>query len=327
MKTSTLHISAGAAFPTGLPTSEFEALAPATENPDERIYLTNQNGEVTAHAALWWRDTADFDGGRIGAIGGFSANHEEAAKQLLEGAIKRLREVGCQTAVGPMNGNTWRRHRFVIESDGRGSFLLEPRNPAEYPGWWEQAGFSTLSRYSSSVMQLDGVETIPPAVKKRLERSGVMVRELDVSCFDEELEVIYEISLKCFASNFLYTPLEKVGFMVAYQKLRDRLDPGLVRIAERDGTACGFVFGIPDLEASVRGEKPAVIVKTLAVDPAARCPGLGSLLVDEIHRVAKASGYVEAIHALQHETNTSLKITGRHHGEVLRRYALFSIQL
>lgn len=67
-----------------------------------------------------------------------------------------------------------------------------------------------------------------------------------------------------------------------------------------------------------------MIVKTLAVDPEARCAGLGSLLVDELHRTAWEKGYTEAIHALQHETNTSLKITGRHHGGVFRRYALFS---
>jgi GNAT superfamily N-acetyltransferase len=135
---------------------------------------------------------------------------------------------------------------------------------------------------------------------------------------------IYQVSLKSFANNFLYTPLEEGAFMDAYQKVRDRVDPDFVRIAERDGVACGFVFGIPDLEAVVRGEKPAVIVKTLAVDPDARCAGLGSLLVDELHRIGWEKGYTEAIHALQNETNTSLKITGRHHGEVFRRYALFS---
>ena len=65
-------------------------------------------------------------------------------------------------------------------------------------------------------------------------------------------------------------------------------------------------------------------MKTLAVDPASRCAGLGSLLVDEVHRLGKTKGFTEAIHALQHETNTSLKITGRHHGTAIRRYALLS---
>jgi GNAT superfamily N-acetyltransferase len=265
-----------------------------------------------------------MDGARIGTIGEFSADDGESAGILLESAAGYLREQGCRIAVGPMDGNTWRSYRYVVESDGRGPFLLEPRNPADYPVWWKDAGFTVLSRYSSSVMPLGDEATLPPAVRSRLERSGVTVRGLDSTRYDDELRLIHALSLKCFSNNFLYTPLDEGEFMKSYQKLGGRLDPALVRIAERDGVACGFVFGIPDLEALARGEKSAVIVKTLAVDPDARCAGLGSLLVDELHRIALEKGYTEAIHALQHETNTSLKITGRHHGEVFRRYALFS---
>lgn len=243
---------------------------------------------------------------------------------LLQAAEKRLREAGCTLAIGPMNGNTWRRHRFVIESEGRGPFLLEPRNAPGYPGWWQSAGFRELSRYSSSVMALDGEPVVAPALRERLLRSGLVIRSLDASRYDDELRVIHAISLRSFSRNFLYTPLEKEGFLEAYRKVKDHVDPDLVRIAERDGVPCGFVFAIADLEAATRGEKPALIVKTLAVDPESRCAGLGSLLVDEVHRLGREKGFTEAIHALQHETNTSLKITGRHQGTPFRRYALFS---
>jgi GNAT superfamily N-acetyltransferase len=279
---------------------------------------------VVARASLWCRETPLMDGANIGAIGDFRANDAEATAILLDGAADFLREQGCRIAIGPMKGNTWRAYRLVVESNGRGPFVLEPRNPPEFPGWWEAAGFSVLSHYSSSVIPLDGGGTISPALKVRLERSGVKIRELDPARYDDELRKIHQVSLKSFANNFLYTPLEEAAFLDAYQRVRERVDPDFVRIAERDGVACGFVFGIPDLEALARGEKPAVIVKTLAVDPDARCAGLGSLLVDELHRIGWEKGYTEAIHALQHETNTSLKITGRHHGEVFRRYVLFS---
>lgn len=303
---------------------------PGEDDSDGRVEVMGIPAEtagkhsVAASASLWWRDTPFFDGERIGAIGDFAVDDAEAAKLLLDGAVERLRDEGCRIAVGPMNGNTWRRHRFVVEGAGRGPFLLEPRNPAWYPGWWGDAGFSILSRYSSSVIPLDGGDAISPAVRERLGRSGVIVRTLDPARFEEELKLIYSVSLKSFANNFLYTPLEEDAFMEAYRKVRERMDPNFVRIAERDGVACGFVFGIPDLEALARGERPALIVKTLAVDPQARCAGLGSLLVDELHRIGRGKGYTEAIHALQHESNTSLKITGRHHGQVFRRYALFS---
>jgi GNAT superfamily N-acetyltransferase len=327
MKAPALHVSERASpadFPMAGDLATPDDLAPAAENPDARIFLVLPDGSVIAHAALWWSETPVHEERRVGAIGGFAATDAGAAKLLLDGAADHLRQMGCRVAVGPMNGNTWRRHRFVTDSNGRGPFLLEPRNPAEHPGWWVRAGFSVLSRYSSSVMPLDGTEAVSSAVKDRLEKSGVFVRRLDVARYEEELLLIHAVSLRSFANNFLYTPLEEEGFLGAYRKVRAHVDADFVRIAERDGTACGFVFGIPDLEAVARGEKPAVIVKTLAVNPSARCGGLGSLLVDELHRTGREKGFTESIHALQHETNTSLKITGRHHGEVFRRYALFS---
>ena len=301
-----------------------ETLAPETDEADARVFLCNPCGEVMGCCALWWKHTPFSGGERVGSIGGFSAADGEAARLLLDGAASHLLKNGCRIAVGPMNGNTWRRHRFVIESSGRRPFLLEPRNPPEFPVWWESAGFAVLSRYSSSVIRFENDESMSPALAARLSRSGVVVRNLNSLRYDEELSLIHAVSLKSFSNNFLYTPLDEDGFLDAYRKVEDRVDPDLVRIAERDGKVCGFVFGIPDLEAAARGEKPALIVKTLAVDPEARCAGLGSLLVDELHRIGREKGYTEAIHALQHESNPSLKITGRHHGEVIRRYALFS---
>ena len=266
-------------------------------------------------------------GVKIGAIGGFAARDAKAAKTLLDGASDHLRDLGFRVAVGPMNGNTWRRYRFVIESDGHSPFLLEPRNPAGYPDWWRQAGFEELSRYSSSIIREINTPTVLPCLRDRLIRSRIVIRELDSSRYDDELRTIYRISLRSFSGNFLYTPLDETSFLDAYRKVRDKVDPDFVRIAERDGVPCGFVFALRDLEAEARGEIPALVVKTLAVDPASRCAGLGSLLIDEIHRLGRQKGYTEMIHALQHETNTSLRITGRHHGQVFRRYALFSKSL
>ncbi len=310
------------------PTPEMVALAAETEMPDARVSLTYFNGSLSGCAALWWRETPELDGVRIGAIGGFTAEDAESARTVLAAAEGKLRDAGCQIAVGPMNGNTWRRHRFVTDDcGGRGPFLMEPRNSAKFPQWWESAGYTVLSRYSSSLIDLENNSETSPTLANRLIRSGVETHKLDTTRFDDELRAIHAVSVKSFSRNFLYTPLEEEAFLDTYRKIRAQVDPELVRIARRGDEVCGFVFGMPDLEAAARGEQPAVIVKTLAVDPETRCAGMGSLLVSELHRIARENGYRESIHALQHETNSSLRITGRHHGEVLRRYALFSKML
>lgn len=303
-----------------------EQSAPPSEAPDARIAVENPDGEVIAHAALWWRDTPLLGGQPIGAIGGFACQNEQGAKLLLDEACARLRAADCKQVVGPMNGNTWRRYRFVTGGNDDPPFLLEPSNPPGYPLWWQAAGFTPLARYTSSRMALEADTVIKPELRERLLRGGLILRPLDENRYEEDLRTIHRISLASFAANFLYTPLDEASFSDAYRKIRALVDPRLVLIAERNGQACGFVFAIPDLNAAARGGNPAVIVKTLAVDPNSRSAGLGSLLVDQVHRNALSIGHREAIHALQHESNTSLKITGRHHGHVLRHYTLFSRQ-
>jgi GNAT superfamily N-acetyltransferase len=306
----------------GLPSPE--SMAASSEHADARVVLTNEHGSIIAHAALWWSETPALDGGRIGTIGGFAAHDEKSAGILLDHACASLREAGRRIAVGPMNGNTWRRHRYVVSSEARGTFLLEPRNPPEYPVWWRNAGFTDLSHYTSSVINLDGRRVVSPEMRARLEESGIVVRKLDPGRYEEELKLIHALSLKSFSSNFLYTPLDEAEFLDAYAKVRGHVEPDFVRIAERHGIPCGFLFGIRDLEAEARGEKPAVIVKTLAVDPESRSAGLGSLLVDEVHAAACDKGYTESIHAMEHEANTSRKLTARYGSRVFRNYALFS---
>ena len=327
MKPSEIQITDGADVPSIKLTENLPppaTVAGADEHPDARVFITAPDGIVTAHAALWWKEVPPYPDHALGAIGGFAATDSESTRLLLDAACVHLSRSGCTLAVGPMNGNTWRRYRFVNESDGGQPFLLEPRNPEAYPEWWGAAGFEKLAAYSSSRMLLDGTEAVPSALRKRIERSGVILRPLDPAHYDEELGLIHELSLRCFSRNFLYTPLAKEAFLTFYQKIRQHVDPDLVQIAERGGVPCGFVFGIPDLEAAARGESPALIVKTLAVDPASRSAGLGSLLVDELHRIGRRKEFTESIHALQHETNSSLKITGRHEGHPFRRYILFS---
>lgn len=307
--------------------ARFAALARVDERPDARILLRDGDGEEVAHVALWWNDVPPLENDFVGAIGGFFASDEVAASVVLDAAADVLREQGRTIAVGPMNGNTWRRYRFVDGGAGRIPFLLEPSNPVTYPQWWRDAGFADLSWYSSSVLELDGTEVVTQCLKERLARSGVSIRKMNPEQFDDELRLIHQISLRSFPSNFLYTPLAEDEFIESYRKVKGYVDGDFVLIAEKQGVPCGFAFGIPDVVAAARGDKRVLIVKTLAVDPASRSAGLGSWLVDELHREGRTKGYTEAIHALQHQNNTSLKITGRHEGEVFRRYVLFSKRL
>lgn len=230
-------------------------------------------------------------------------------------------------AAAPMDGNTWRSYRFVTGGSKAPAFFLEPCNPGYYPELLQNAGFAALSRYSSSLVDLEE-DRFHSRVRDRLERRGVIIREIDPGNFEAELERLYHLSLAAFADNFLYTPVSLAEFGELYEKVSPLVVPEYVRFAEVDGQPVAFVFALPDyLEQRRTGQATTLVVKTLATHPEWRHLGIGSVLVGQVQAAARARGFTRAIHALQHEANSSLKITRRNQGCRFREYALFARSL
>jgi L-amino acid N-acyltransferase YncA len=227
-----------------------------------------------------------------------------------------------------MDGNTWRRYRFLTEVGTEPVFFLEPTNPPEWPDGWRRAGYSPLAEYySTATNDLAVADPRLDSVAARLAESGVTIRSLNPQSFEEELGRIYDVSVVSFRDNFLYTPLPLGAFAAQYRKIQSYVDPRLVLIAEQAGRPVGYVFALPDLAQAQRGESvKTIIVKTLAVLPGRAYAGLGALLLGKVHAAAHAAGFTRAIHALMHETNKSRNLSA-HYAQTIRRYTLFSKRL
>ncbi|NIP96159.1 MAG: GNAT family N-acetyltransferase, partial [Akkermansiaceae bacterium] len=201
-------------------------------------------------------------------------------------------------------------------------FLLEPRNPPEYPSYFLESGFETLATYTSSALPLSGKAPDLSRALARLTRRNITIRDLNPDHFAAELSAIYDVCLASFSGNFLYTPITSREFVHSYSRVEPCLDPSFVRIAEREGEVIGFLFALPDPAAGPSGGN-RVILKTLAVAPRHRSAGLGSILVAQVQERARRKGFSEAIHAMQHESNSSRRITERYQSRLIRRYALY----
>ena len=302
------------------------SIVPAEEKPDTRIAIYDADIMI-AHVALWWKEVPTLPNESVGVIGGFFANDEESTHMILTEAEKILRQNGCSIAVGPMNGNTWRTHRFVSWSDGSPFFMLEPNTAAEYLRWWLSDGYTSLAEYSSSRVDLLELSNISAAVSERLRRNGVVTRGINVNELEQELESIHDVCLESFRENFLYVAMSRDEFTSRYKALARFISPDYVRVAECEGNVCGFVFSIPDTAAIREGREAALIVKTLAVLPIRNYAGLGSLMVEEVQAAALKNGLRTAIHALQRDDNSSRRITNRHKGSVFRKYMMLSKKL
>ena len=296
--------------------------------PDRHLMAIGDDGTLRGRASCWWTVTPALTGERVGLVGHYAAADGAAAAAVLAAACATLAQEGCSLAIGPMDGNTWRRYRWVVERGSAPRFFLEPDNPDTAPAEFASAGFDVVATYTSAgTGDLAAADPRLAAAEARLANAGVRIRPLDATHADSELRAIYHLSIDAFRDNYLYTPLDEHEFLEQNARILPYVDPELVLMGERDGALVGYLFGVPDVLQRLRGEPVSTfIVKTVAVARDRRVSGLGSVLVGLAQRRAHERGYTRAIHALMHESNVSRNIS-RRYADTIRRYALFARRL
>ncbi|MFA6563142.1 MAG: GNAT family N-acetyltransferase [Verrucomicrobiia bacterium] len=297
----------------------------ARHAPDAHWRLLDGDGRACGRCSLWWRNTPPYPGHRLGLIGHYAVRDGEAARELLAHACRELAARDCTLAVAPMDGNTWRRYRWLTERGSEPAFFLEPDNPDDWPGHFVAQGFTSLANYTSALVpDLAHDDSRLPELERRVAARGVQLRAMKLAEFEDELLRIYAVSIASFGDNFLYTPMAEAEFITQFRKLERAVRPELVQIAEAQGQAVGFLFTVPDMLQAARGQTiDTAVLKSLAVLPAWTGFGLGGLLMARAQRIARELGYQRAIHALMHETNRSRNISD-HYARTMRRYALFA---
>lgn len=297
--------------------------------PDAQWMVIDENGQVSARCSLWWVGTPPYEPHHLGVIGHYASHVTDAAISLLDHVCAALSQQGCTLAVGPMNGNTWRPHRFVTEWGTEPPFFLEPSNPPEWPAQFRLNGFGVLGRYTSRVIT-DLTATHPRLAKltHRLTAHGITIRHADIDTFDEELDRFYDLTLASFHENFLYTPVEREHFKAQYRPMLPYIQPEMVLVAEKNDTPIGFMVAVPDILQKQRQQKiDTAILKTVGVLPAYRTLGLGTVMMYQCHHAAHNLGYRRILHALMYEGSDSQKISSRVESESIREYALFARKL
>lgn len=263
-----------------------------------------------------FRDAPSLDGARTAALGQFACETAEAGAHVIREAMAVLQAEGFGAVLGPMDGNTWAKHRLVVESDGRAPFLMEPSNPSHYVDAFAQSGLPIVSRYVSAVRPAD--EPVSGAAAP----AGLRLRNFDPARAEQELTRVHKLSLEAFADNHFYQPIALEAFLASYRPVLPAVDPELVLMLEDEaGELKGFLFAVPNL---VEGPKTKTIVlKTYA----SRMKGGGSMMANAFHERVRARGYSDVVHALMHESNLSATHSGRTGGKVFRRYALWGGKL
>jgi len=310
----------------------------------QKAWVALEDGRPSARIVARRSPTLrDENGLPFGMLGFFEALPGSDPARLFEASIAWLREIGAGAIIGPMDGDTWHKHRLNVGPWDDPPFLLEPWNPPYYPDLWESNGFTVLERYLSKRVEAGPVADFLEPKRQAALSAGYRLRRLDPGKFREELRMIYSISVRIFARNFLYTDIPEEEFFALYAGARSLLDPDFVWFAQSPaGEDVGFLFAFPDRFQAVaamrgrrdplallrfflhRNEADAVNMKTVGVLPEHRRAGLGAALMGQGHRMAREKGFRFANHCLFREGNPSGEMDGGT-GCVMRKYHLYRL--
>lgn len=294
---------------------------------DAEYWVARRGADVVAKLATY--GVRELEASPASAlVGHYAATDGDAGCALLRAAALSLHAAGARRVFGPMNGSTWHRYRLALPPEDpsaspEAAFLGEPTNPPRYVEDFTGAGFAPVAWYESTI-QADLTHEDPRAADaaRGVDAAGISIAPLRRDRFAEILDVLHSLSVTAFARNFLYSPIDAARFRALYEPARGILHPELVLLA-RDATDAivGVAFAIPDVVGARLGRAGRVVLKTLAVSPALRRLGLGTLLMDRVRARSLELGHRAVIHALMHVQNSSRRMSERT-STPFRRYAL-----
>ena len=306
---------------------EFDPRLLASQRPDGHWAVIEEDS-VKARCSLWWRNAPPIPNGKAGLIGHYAAADDDSSAVLLERVCQQLAQQGCTFAIGPMDQNTWRDYRFVVDEGDRPRFFLEPDSVPQWREQFRRDGFAEIARYCSGFVE-DLQVSYPriARVRARMNANGIKIRPLDRDQFERELKHIFAVVQHVFVSNPFYVPVSEADFLEMYGPLQHAIPTDWILLAEHAERVIGFVFAVPDLLQAQRGLPiDTVVVKTCGVLSEPSYAGVGQVLLEEVHHRAAAGGFRHAIYALVRDSAQTNRIVNRY-GVPFRRYALFGKEL
>jgi glycine C-acetyltransferase len=183
----------------------------------------------------------------VGFIGYFEAlpNHDEAVSSLFETANDYLESQGANEVWAPINvpflfyggGILTKGHRLTTS-------FLQPYNPDYYLNYFERAGFQSLKHLPHFSIDLSSPKN-RDLIYELVGRSGIKIRELDWSRFEDELSIVCKLLNESFPKLWKYVPFEYAELVEFARHFKDILIQGLWLVAEIGSEAVGFVGAFP----------------------------------------------------------------------------------
>jgi GNAT superfamily N-acetyltransferase len=229
---------------------------PFYANAEAEFFLARRDGRVVGRiAAILDRNYNKYHEENAGFFGFFeSTNDPEVAAALLGAARKWVFNRGAVLLRGPVNPSTNYECGMLIDGFDSSPMVMMPYNPRYYPALMESAGLRKgrdLNAYVSTTATVE-LEKIGRVADRKLAKSGVTVRPINMKDFDGEVERLWDVYNSVLRRNWGFVPMTREEFVLMGKEMKQILKPDLVLVGEASGKPIGFALALPDVNFALK---------------------------------------------------------------------------
>ena len=288
---------------------------PFYANAEVEFFLARRDGRVVGRiAAILDRNYNKFHEENTGFFGFFeSTDDTEVAAALLGAARKWVFDRGAVLLRGPMNPSTNYECGMLVDGFDSSPMVMMTYNPRYYPALMESVGLrkaKDLNAYVSTEAAVE-LEKIGRVADRKLAKSGVTVRPINMKDFDGEVERLWGVYNSVLKRNWGFVPMTREEFVLMGKEMKQILKPELVLVGEAGGKTIGFALDLPDINFALKPAGgslfPTGLLKILYYQRLVKSLRVIALGVVEEHR---NSGVAAAFYATLVRTARKLGYTG-----------------
>ena len=207
--------------------------------------------------AIWNRGHIDRYNDGVGFLGFFDCiDNTDVAQGLFNAAADWLKQRNCTILRGPVNPSLNHTLGLLIDGFNSSPMFMMTYNPPYYEKLFEENGFSKthdLYAYWGEIGMLPEInKKLQPICDQIKERTGAVIRSVDVKNFQRDVEQFLHIYNKALTNTWGFVPmsLKEVKEMAFY--LKYLIVPELTVAVEVDGKMVGASFALPDFNPRIK---------------------------------------------------------------------------
>ncbi len=194
-------------------------------------------------------------GAGVGHWGLFECIDDPAVAGLLIATAENwLREQGMTRAQGPFSISIWDEPGLLVDGFNAPPTVMMGHHLPYYQGYIEAKGYAGVKDLHAWEVQI--TQPFPEIVQRIVAASErnprLRTRKVDKSRFAEEAALILDILNDAWSTNWGFVPLTPDEVAFVGKKLKPIVFEDLIRIAEYDGVAVGFMIALPDINELTR---------------------------------------------------------------------------